>query len=90
MTVLLTEILGDGPTTPTKIASDGPNGRLPLTDDQLLNEPSGNLFAMTQNVAMGWRPEDVGKPQYLIVSTQGGLRAADGSPLAHNSPPHDH
>ncbi|MFK7805056.1 MAG: YjhG/YagF family D-xylonate dehydratase [Anaerolineae bacterium] len=60
----------------------GPAGSLPIDADQLLNEPSGNLFAMTQNVAMGWRPEDVGRAQYLIISTQGGLRAEDGSPLA--------
>ena len=78
----LTQILGDAPTSPTKLTSDGPSGSLPLTSDQLLNQPSGNLFAMTQNVGMGWRPEDVGRPQYLILSTQGGLRAADGTPLA--------
>jgi dihydroxyacid dehydratase/phosphogluconate dehydratase len=48
----------------------------------LLNEPSGNLFAMTQNVAMGWNPEEVGRNQYLILSTHGGLRAEDGSPIA--------
>lgn len=77
------QILGEGtPTEPVRMVGDGAAGALPLSAEQLLNEPSGNLFGMTQNVGMGWRPEDVGKPQYLIVSTQGGLRAADGTPLA--------
>jgi putative YjhG/YagF family dehydratase len=48
----------------------------------LLQEPSGNLFGLTQNVGMGWDPSEVGKPQYLMVSTQGGLRAEDGAPVA--------
>ncbi|MEM8858274.1 MAG: dihydroxy-acid dehydratase, partial [Chloroflexota bacterium] len=65
-----------------RLVGEGPDGSLPIGEDELLNSPSGNLFGMTQNVAMGWRPEDVGRPQYLIVSTQGGLRAADGTPLA--------
>ncbi|MEM9774134.1 MAG: YjhG/YagF family D-xylonate dehydratase [Chloroflexota bacterium] len=66
----------------TKLVGEGPAGSLPINEDELLNSPSGDLFGMTQNVAMGWRPEDVGKPQYLIVSTQGGLRDSDGTPLA--------
>ncbi len=79
----LNDILGDHfPQEPIRMIDQGPAGSLPISADQLLNEPSGNLFAMTQNVAMGWRPEDVGRAQYLIVSTQGGLRAEDGSPLA--------
>jgi putative YjhG/YagF family dehydratase len=48
----------------------------------LLNEPSGNLFGLTQNAGMGWSPADVTRPQYLILSTQGGLRNADGQPEA--------
>ena len=48
----------------------------------LRQEPSGNLFGLTQNVAMGWNPAEVTRDHYCIVSTQGGLRAADGSPLA--------
>lgn len=31
---------------------------------------------------MGWKAEDLGRDQYLILSTQGGLRAADGAPVA--------
>jgi putative YjhG/YagF family dehydratase len=48
----------------------------------LLNEPSGNLFGLTQNVAMGWNPEEVNRQQVVIVSTHGGLRAEDGRPVA--------
>src|SRR3954467_1902273 len=45
-------------------------------------EPSGNLFGMTQDAGMGWNPADVNRPQFLIVSTQGGLREPDGRPAA--------
>jgi putative YjhG/YagF family dehydratase len=60
----------------------GPAGRLPLTKEALLTEPSGNLFGLTQNVGMGWRAEELGGEQYLIVSTQGGLRDPSGAPIA--------
>ncbi len=66
----------------TRTKGEGAAGRLPLTPEMLLNEPSGNLFAMTQNVAMGWGADEVNRAQYLILSTHGGLREADGSPLA--------
>lgn len=66
----------------TRLFGTGRPGRLPLTADMLREEPSGNLFGMTQNVAMGWNPDEVGRDHYCIVSTQGGLRAEDGSPLA--------
>ncbi|MEZ4666983.1 MAG: YjhG/YagF family D-xylonate dehydratase [Anaerolineae bacterium] len=58
------------------------NGKLPLTEEMLLNEPSGNLFGLTLNAAMGWNPEEVNNDQYVIVSTHGGLRAQDGTPIA--------
>jgi len=77
------DILGDETTArETRLFGKGPQGRLPLTADALREEPSGNLFGMTQNVAMGWHPEEVGRDHYCIVSTHGGLRAEDGSPLA--------
>ncbi len=60
----------------------GPEGSLPLDADLLLNRPSGDLFGLTQNVGMGWNPEEVGRKQYLILSTQGGVRAPDGKPIA--------
>ena len=60
----------------------GPQGKLPLTDEMLLESPSGDLFGMSQNAGMGWPPEKVGRPQYLILSTLGGVRAEDGTPIA--------
>ncbi|MFP6604007.1 MAG: YjhG/YagF family D-xylonate dehydratase [Pirellulaceae bacterium] len=62
--------------------ADGPAGALPLTDDMLRNWSSGDLFGMTQNAGMGWIPAELLGPQYLILSTQGGLRNEDGSPTA--------
>ena len=32
----------------------GPAGALPLSAEMLLNEPSGNLFGLSQNAGMGW------------------------------------
>jgi len=60
----------------------GPSGQLPINEDTLLNEPSGNLFGLTQNAGMGWDPAELGRKQFLILSTQGGLRAGDGKPIA--------
>jgi len=65
-----------------RLAGEGPAGRLPLTADMLREEPSGNLFGLTQNVGMGWSPASLDGPQYVIVSTHGGLRSEDGSPVA--------
>src|SRR5215475_8598251 len=60
----------------------GPTGKLPVTEDLLLNRPSGDLFGLTQNAGMGWNPAEAGRKQFLILSTQGGLRAPDGKPIA--------
>ena len=77
------EIYGGAELLPsTRTRGRGREGALPLNEEMLLNEASGNLFAMTQNVAMGWHPDEVNREQYVIVSTKGGLRAEDGSPLA--------
>ena len=62
--------------------ASGPPGRLPLQPDFLTNAPSGDIFGWTQDAAMGWSPSDLGKDEYLILSTQGGIRAEDGSPIA--------
>lgn len=76
-------ILGTGETIEgTRLQGTGPDGRLPLTEQMLREEPSGNLFGLTQNAGMGWDPAEVGRDPYLIVSTQGGLREPDGRPLA--------
>jgi len=63
-------------------AATGPAGRLPITEEMLRHSPSGDLFGMTQNAGMGWNPAEVGRKQFLILSTQGGLRAPDGKPIA--------
>ncbi len=60
----------------------GPQGQLPLTDDLLRNSVSGNLFGWTQDVAMGWKPALLARAEFLILGTCGGLREADGSPIA--------
>ncbi len=77
----LSDIL-DAATPVTRSQGDGPAGALPLTEDLLRNAGSGDLFGLTQNAGMGWDPAEVTRPQYLILSTQGGLRAEDGQPLA--------
>lgn len=60
----------------------GPTGRLPLDADRLRHAPSGDLFGWTQNAGMGLDPKRLGQPEYLILSTHGGLRADDGTPIA--------
>jgi putative YjhG/YagF family dehydratase len=60
----------------------GPQGRLPLTPEMLLERPSGDVFGLSQNAGMGWDPRELGRPQYLILGTQGGIRAPDGRPIA--------
>jgi putative YjhG/YagF family dehydratase len=60
----------------------GPSGSLPLTEQMLLNWSSGDLFGLTQDAGMGWKPSELGRKEFLILSTSGGLRADDGSPIA--------
>src|ERR1051326_8557412 len=60
----------------------GPVGRLPLTEELLRHAPSGDLFGWTQDVGMGWNPASLGRKEFLILSTQGGIRAPDGTPIA--------
>ncbi|WP_153556318.1 YjhG/YagF family D-xylonate dehydratase [Roseimaritima sediminicola] len=60
----------------------GPQGRLPLTDQMLRHWSSGDLFGLTQNAGMGWDPRRALGEQYLLLSTQGGMRADDGTPVA--------
>src|SRR5205823_4716995 len=60
----------------------GPEGRLPLTPELLLHAPSGDVFGWTQDAGMGWNPSELGRREFLILSTQGGIRADDGTPIA--------
>ena len=60
----------------------GPQGSAPITPEMLLHRPSGDLFGWTQNAGMGWDPALLGGKEFLILSTHGGIRAADGTPVA--------
>ena len=62
--------------------ADGPAGALPLSDEILRTSPSGDLFGMTQNAGMGWKPEQMLGPQFLLLGIMAGLRAADATPIA--------
>ena len=53
-----------------------------LRAEMLLTEPSGNLFGLSQNAGMGWEPARLLDPEFLILSTHGGMRAQDGTPIA--------
>ncbi|OXM87413.1 YjhG/YagF family D-xylonate dehydratase [Paenibacillus rigui] len=84
MTEQLQELMGQGSEALYDIRTHapGPGGSLPLTPEQLLHAPSGELFGLTQNVGMGWKPGKLKGKQYLLLSTQGGIRKEDGSPVA--------
>jgi hypothetical protein len=60
----------------------GPAGSLPLTEELLREAPSGDLFGWTQDVGMGWKPGELNRREFLLLSTSGGIRAADGTPIA--------
>ena len=60
----------------------GASGSLPLTEELLLKAPSGDLFGMSQNVGMGWKPEETLRREFLLLSTQGGIREPSGAPIA--------
>lgn len=82
-TMTLEQLLDGGREWETVRTHDaGPQGTLPITPEMLLQQPSGNLFGLSQNAGMGWEPARLRDPEYLILSTHGGLRAADGTPIA--------
>src|SRR6478609_2664227 len=60
----------------------GPSGSLPLSEGMLRERPSGDLFGWTQNAGMGWEPSTLNNKEFLILSTHGGVRAPDGTPIA--------
>jgi len=63
-----------------KSAAPGPRGRLLLTGEMLRAGPSGDVFGLTQNAGMGWDPRELGRPQYLMLSTQEGVRHPRAAP----------
>src|SRR5436190_14740491 len=84
MPIGLEQILDSGDASLFHIRSKtpGPQGSLPITPEMLLNRPSGELFGWSQNAGMGWDPALMGGKEFLILSTHGGIRAADGTPVA--------
>ena len=62
--------------------AEGPAGELPLTEEMLRDRPSGDLFGWSQDAGMGWNPKQLNRREFLILSTQGGIRAPDGRPIA--------
>jgi putative YjhG/YagF family dehydratase len=73
---------GDGSLFDVQSKARGPQGSAPVTPEMLLHRPSGDLFGWTQNAGMGWDPALLGGKEFLILSTHGGIRAADGTPVA--------
>ena len=84
MAITAQQILDSGDSTLFDVRSKapGPKGSLPITPEMLLQRPSGDLFGWTQNAGMGWDPAALGGKEFLILSTHGGIRAADGTPVA--------
>src|ERR1039457_5412388 len=79
------EQIYDGAANPfaeTKTHAPGPEGMLSITPEMLLTQPSGNLFGLSQSAGMGWEPARLLDPEFLILSTHGGMRAQDGTPIA--------
>src|SRR5690606_23254605 len=64
-----------------RTTAPGPAGSLPVEPERLKEMSSGELFGWTQNVGMGWDPKQLLGKQFLILSTHGGLRAPDGTPI---------
>lgn len=81
-TPTIVEVLGDGDPGPVRSHGAGPQGALPLDPETLRAAPSGDLFGLTQNAGMGWDPAEATRTPYLVLSTQGGLRAEGGRPIA--------
>jgi putative YjhG/YagF family dehydratase len=73
---------GDASLFDVRSKAPGPQGRLPYTPEMLRERPSGDLYGWTMNAAMGWEPARMNAEEVLILSTHGGLRAPDGSPIA--------
>src|ERR1700674_1215261 len=73
---------GDVPLYDVRSKAPGPQGLLPVTPEMLLTRPSGDLFGWAQNAGMGWDPRALGGKEILILSTHGGIRNPDGTPVA--------
>lgn len=78
------EVLGDNLSVAATVQTNaaGPAGALPLTEAMLRDWPSGDIFGLTQNAGMGWPVTEMLGPQFVLLSTQGGIRDVDGTPIA--------
>lgn len=65
-----------------KTNAPGPDGKLPVTADMLINRPSGDIFGLTLNAGMGWQPEKLNGAEVLVIGNAGGIRGEDGKPVA--------
>ncbi len=79
---LTTQDVLDGPAPQILTHARGPAGAVPFSEEFLIDGASGDHFGMTQNAGMGWNPIELLRKQFVILSTAGGLREADGSPVA--------
>src|SRR5687767_16032675 len=73
---------GDSSLYDIRTQGRGPRGSLPITPEILITRSSGDLFGWTQDAGMGWDPAKLGGPEVLLLSTHGGVRAPDGTPIA--------
>jgi putative YjhG/YagF family dehydratase len=82
--ISLEDILGGRDPAVYEVATRaaGPVGELPLTGPFLAHAPSGDLFGLIQDVGMGWKPSEAPADAFLLLSHQGGIRGADGKPVA--------
>jgi hypothetical protein len=65
-TISLQDILESGVDTIDNIQTNapGPDGKLPLTSEMLLNWASGDIFGLSQDAGMGWT-QRVSDPEHL-------------------------
>src|SRR5260221_1500101 len=63
-------------------AQPGPPGSLPLQPADLVARPSGDCVGWSKSGVMVWPPADLRRPEVLVLSTLGGMRNPDGTPLA--------
>lgn len=73
---------GGGDLYDVRSTAPGPSGAVPITADMLRHRSSGDLFGWSQDVGMGLPPDLLGGPEVLILSTHGGVRRPDGTPVA--------
>jgi len=84
MKILDSKILDSGDPALYQVTTcgPGPRGKLPLSAEMLRHRPSGDAFGMTEDAGMGWEPSALAGPQFVILTTLGGLRRDDGTPVA--------